>query len=460
MSTYIELINKIFNGVNPYDGFPRGLYAVDMQGWRSEHTYLDNALNSVKPTIVVEVGAWKGASSIYMGKILRSINPDSVILSVDTWLGSSEHFINNELRADIAQLFGMRPLYTKFINNVIENSMNDTIIPISLDSLNAAALLKSLNIRPQVIHIDAGHDYDSVYGDLSAWWPLLSPGGVLIGDDYDPIGKSFPGVCQAFDDFFGKLNLCPIDFQDGKCQILKYDRHDFPFHLQLVVPPDEKDEFKPSGKIKLDKKLALSCIVKNEAHSISRMIMSALPLIDFCVIVDTGSTDNTIEIADMLLRNSGIAYKIFSETFEDFASARNTSIEHVPEDIEWILALDADEHLVPRDYDKFNSLLDSNVDAWRLPRYNFSDGDKIAPPTPYPDAQGRLFRNYNDRRIKFAGKVHEILTGWSRIRRVPINSYSINGNEGGPHIHHMGCAYKTPNVRREREELYKKLAET
>jgi hypothetical protein len=68
-----------------------------------------------------------------------------------------------------------------------------------------------------MIHLDAAHDYHSVFSDLSAWWPLLRDGGTLIGDDY---AVRYAGVTRAFDEYFGALGL-PITSSAGKCKIQK-----------------------------------------------------------------------------------------------------------------------------------------------------------------------------------------------------------------------------------------------
>jgi len=81
-------------------------------------------------------------------------------------------------------------------------------------------LLRGLGLAPGMIHLDAGHDYDSVSSDLRAWWPLLSPGGLLVGDDYHTDGQ-FPGVRQGFDDFFAGVEGARLEHHDGKCRLRK-----------------------------------------------------------------------------------------------------------------------------------------------------------------------------------------------------------------------------------------------
>jgi glycosyltransferase involved in cell wall biosynthesis len=82
--------------------------------------------------------------------------------------------------------------------------------------------------------------------------------------------------------------------------------------------------------------LSLSMIVKNEEASLDDCLASAKALCDELVVVDTGSTDRTVEIA----RRHGA--KLFHfEWCDDFAAARNFALEHTTGT--WVLHLDADE---------------------------------------------------------------------------------------------------------------------
>ena len=86
------------------------------------------------------------------------------------------------------------------------------------------------------------------------------------------------------------------------------------------------------------KTIALTMIVKNEARSLARCLDSVAPWVDKMIVLDTGSTDDTIAIA----RAHG------AEVYErrwtnDFAAARNAALAH--SDADWNLVLDADEWL-------------------------------------------------------------------------------------------------------------------
>ncbi|GIO35203.1 hypothetical protein J41TS12_00640 [Paenibacillus antibioticophila] len=86
------------------------------------------------------------------------------------------------------------------------------------------------------------------------------------------------------------------------------------------------------------KTITLCMIVKNEEDVLARCLSSAKEQVDEIVIIDTGSTDSTVEIA------RGFTDKIyFFEWIDDFAAARNESIKYATSD--YILIMDADEYL-------------------------------------------------------------------------------------------------------------------
>lgn len=99
---------------------------------------------------------------------------------------------------------------------------------------------------------------------------------------------------------------------------------------------------KPQGSttIKVDHLLTIGMIVKNEEHNLPRCLDSMLPILDDpaveLVIVDTGSTDNTVEIAKRYTNKV-----VFFEWINDFSAARNYGLSHSSG--EWLLYIDADQ---------------------------------------------------------------------------------------------------------------------
>jgi predicted O-methyltransferase YrrM len=225
MSRRRDILDALFFGRDPLKDFPAEKFGGDLQGWHSGHPYLSRAIEEVRPSIVVEVGVWKGASVVTLAKAIKRLQLDAVVIAVDTWLGSSEHYQWEKFIPDLDFEFGYPRLYHKFAANICREGLTDIVVPLPLDSINAFQLLKARNIRPDVLHIDAGHDYQSVLADLKAWWPQLKEGGVLIGDDYFKkpfVGQGkWPEVRQAFDEFFSATAHTAFESGDGKCRVGK-----------------------------------------------------------------------------------------------------------------------------------------------------------------------------------------------------------------------------------------------
>ncbi|MBP1761316.1 MAG: glycosyl transferase, group 2 family, partial [Firmicutes bacterium] len=106
---------------------------------------------------------------------------------------------------------------------------------------------------------------------------------------------------------------------------------------------------------------SLTMIVKNEEQNIGRCLDSVKNLVGEIIIVDTGSTDRTVEIC------RSYNAQIFSCPWQDnFAQARNFGLDKVSQD--WVLWLDADEEIAPGNRECLNdkSLYD-NYDALSVP---------------------------------------------------------------------------------------------
>lgn len=215
-----EVIHRLWRGVEPFAGFPHELYQVDTQGWGSTHHFLTDTIASARPRIVVEVGVWKGASTLTMAAKMRELGLEAVVIAIDTWLGSWDHWLNDAWFPSLGMELGRPALQRKFMANVIAADLTAHVVPLPLDSLNAVQVLAQRGIRPDVVHIDGAHDLRSVWADLTAWWALLRPGGILIGDDYHTDGL-WPDVRKAFDGFAAQLGGLPIEADPPKCRLIK-----------------------------------------------------------------------------------------------------------------------------------------------------------------------------------------------------------------------------------------------
>ena len=213
-------VKTIWRGRDPFAGFPRHLYQVDAQGWGETHHYLTDTIATRRPATIAEIGVWKGASTIVMARELQRLGIDGVVFCIDTWLGSVEHWVEAHFFESLNVVHGYPGLQRKFMANMLAHGVQDLVVPLPLDSINAANLLAHFDVGLDMIHLDAGHDARSVTADLAEWWPRLNEGGVLIGDDYHA-ELHWPGVKQAFDAFFGALKLLPLEHVGGKCRITK-----------------------------------------------------------------------------------------------------------------------------------------------------------------------------------------------------------------------------------------------
>lgn len=96
-------------------------------------------------------------------------------------------------------------------------------------------------------------------------------------------------------------------------------------------------------------RLILTQIMKNEAHVITRMLNSIRPIVDIICLVDTGSTDNSIEVVKNWGEQNKIETHVFERPFDNFENSRNYSIQMAREvtagrgDDFWGFWLDADE---------------------------------------------------------------------------------------------------------------------
>lgn len=141
-------------------------------------------------------------------------------------------------------------------------------------------------------------------------------------------------------------------------------------------------------------------IVKNEEDCISRCLNSVKDIVDEMIIVDTGSTDRTIDICNHF------GAKVYEFPWNgSFADARNYGIERATGD--WILWLDADEELDRKDSALIKEyILLDKFDILTIHLINFY-GDTAEMDKVSEIAHHRLFRNGMD--IKFVNKIHEVL---------------------------------------------------
>jgi predicted O-methyltransferase YrrM len=189
-SLYENINSKTYKGVGFFNG--------------SE--VLDELVKNVKPNVILEVGSWMGHSGIHFAKKLKDFNLNtSFVLCVDTWLGSSEHWLNDCYHKQMEIKNGRPNFYKRFLQNIVASGTQDIVIPISLPSSVAYEIFVKLQLKADLIYIDAGHGYDDVTSDISKYYQLLSNKGIMFGDDYFHLP-----VRNAVNDFAKNKNLKAI----------------------------------------------------------------------------------------------------------------------------------------------------------------------------------------------------------------------------------------------------------
>ena len=139
-------------------------------------------------------------------------------------------------------------------------------------------------------------------------------------------------------------------------------------------------------------------ITLNEQENIEKCIQS-IKWVDELIVVDTGSSDNTIELAR---KYANFIYKIpFNNNFGEL---REKALNKAKCD--WVLMIDADETLPKSSEKNIRRIITSeNINGFWFPRRQYINRrDYLKYGYFYPDYQLRLFKKKN---VHYIGKVHE-----------------------------------------------------
>lgn len=180
-------------------------------------------LLELQPTLVIELGTFKGASVLHMAGLARQHGLETSFVCIDTWLGSNaELWLKPEQRETLMLRGGYPTMYRQFIVNVLAHDAGDRIYPLPLTSTGAARLLAHLGIVADAVYVDAGHEEEEVRSDLELYWKLLSPDGLIFGDDYH---SRWPGVVRSVDRFCKEQRVKPeLDLRGRKWLVRKSGR--------------------------------------------------------------------------------------------------------------------------------------------------------------------------------------------------------------------------------------------
>lgn len=175
---------SLFELKDPFEDFSP-LQDSRLWGWNGNRLALQALVNLTKPKIIIEVGSWMGLSSANFSLSMKQLGlHESTLICIDTWLGSLEHWIEPENRSHLELQNGYPTFYQRFLSNMAKADCADNLIPLPMPSQIAHRYLSHYNIASELIYVDGSHDEKDVYEDLISYWELLTPGGVIFGDDW------------------------------------------------------------------------------------------------------------------------------------------------------------------------------------------------------------------------------------------------------------------------------------
>lgn len=173
MKIEVEAIKELTSRVDGWlgDGEGRLLYTL--------------AKNCPSNNVIVEIGSWKGKSTIWLGKGSQA-GHNVKVYAIDPHVGSEEH------AKDGKEVW----TFDEFKKNIEGAQVDDVIVPIVKTSKDAVTDI----VEPVgLVFIDGAHDYESVKLDFELWSPKIVDGGIVVFHDTD-----WPGVRKVVKDLVCK----------------------------------------------------------------------------------------------------------------------------------------------------------------------------------------------------------------------------------------------------------------
>lgn len=126
---------------------------------------LKRILHQQEVKTIIEVGSWLGVTTRYL---LHFAEKGATVYAVDSWRNGTGAW---------------RPAtafpYHQFLSNMIHNGAQEQVIPIRMESLEAAGALRAINA--DLVYLNASRDFAAVWADLDAWFPYVQKEGILCG---------------------------------------------------------------------------------------------------------------------------------------------------------------------------------------------------------------------------------------------------------------------------------------
>jgi len=135
---------------------------------------LEHFIKTYEPKTIVELGCWMGTTTSFMALLMPK---DSKIYSIDYFDDSIDPYL--KAREDLSKK--TTELYQQFLSNMRHYQLCNKVIPVKMGTIEAA---NSLNIKADLIYIDASMEEELVFKDIMAWYPKLNKQGILCGNNW------------------------------------------------------------------------------------------------------------------------------------------------------------------------------------------------------------------------------------------------------------------------------------
>jgi len=190
--------------------------AAAVEGWlaRAEGKLLCRlAQRCTGRGVIVEIGSWKGKSTVWLGSGSR-MGSQTKVHAIDPHTGSPEHH----------DLFGQVWTFHEFQRNIRQVGLDDIVVPRVEASVPAASNFAE---PVELIFIDGLHEYEGVKADFDAWVPKVIDGGIVAF--HDTTGWDGPKRV-VIDHLFKSRNfrkvgfVCSITYGEKVAQNTRLDR--------------------------------------------------------------------------------------------------------------------------------------------------------------------------------------------------------------------------------------------
>jgi glycosyltransferase involved in cell wall biosynthesis/cephalosporin hydroxylase len=373
-------VNAYSNGKIPTSVTYDGLTIMQHQNIVYPFTEL---LKNFKPVRIIEIGTAYGGLTLFLKDLLEVLGIKCKIITYDIYNSVA---LKDRVASSVQVI--TKNLFSADYNSLVEVDEIRTLIQ---------------SEGPTLLLCDGGNKIN----EFNLLSNLLKEGDIIMAHDYAASSEVFNA------EILGKIwYWMEIQYSDIKDSIFRNNLspHMYDAFQKVAWVCMKKDKQDLSSA-----KLSLTLIVKNEEAHLDYVLRHANVFADEIVIIDTGSTDKTKEIAREYTSN---VYDF--EWVDDFSLARNFGIEKCTGD--YIMWLDADDEISEDDAKKLKELKKTmfEYEMYFLPY--FCSKDLQGNPT-MRTVRERIFKN--DPKFRFSYPIHEAVFYSHDTKRITLDDISV-----------------------------------